>query len=107
MAAPANSASHVDEHTLAVIELTAQRVVREHALSGCPHASTIHDLKLDVYGGAGDASNGGLKGRVLKIQSERVMTWRLITGIAAVASGVGGVIGAIVALIGMIMKIGT
>lgn len=92
MAPPARCDSHesrVDEHTLAVIELTAQRVVKEHAAS-CPYADVVHNLRLDVYGIPGDKDNEGIKAQVKDLQHSRnILKWGLRAAWAALLAGVG------------------
>ncbi len=79
MSPPARHDS-IDEHTLAVIELTAQRVVEKHG-ANCPIAAEFRRMHADVYGPEGEKDeHPGLMGDVADLKHSRRNLWIALRG---------------------------
>lgn len=70
----------IDEHTLAVIELTAQRVVEKHS-ANCPIAAEFRRMHADVYGPEGEKDeHPGLMGDMADLKHSRRNLWLALRG---------------------------
>jgi hypothetical protein len=90
MSPPARQ-QELDPYTLAVIRETAREVVREHVTT-CPLAGDVKNLRLDMWGQAGDDVNIGVKAEVKDLQHSRS---NLTRGLRAAWLAIVAVIGAL------------